>query len=182
MKKILTVILIYSSVIYSEGYAQVVQDPILKYYQSFDNPTHISPEDKIYVFETDFTGDGKKSVFITNDLARLGPHGTYGWSVYYPLNSGGYQGVTDGIISNLNGPNYIGYVAEIKRYGIVEASRNVVSVQYLSHGKIKMIFLGKDKEFSKEDYPQYFAKPMNWNIQTYTLAQLAQKYPAPATK
>jgi len=183
MKTMLIIIGLWLGLNFFTASAQVVKDPLLDYYQSAkagespsDDEAHYSPQTPIYYFEADFTGDGRKSFFITDDESREGPHGDYRWSVYYPLASGGYQKLAGGISMRKNGPAYIGYVAEIKRYGIVDSGKHVVSVQYLSDGKINVTFLGKNQEAEKEDYPQYFASPAKWQVQKTTLAGLSQKY------
>jgi len=166
--------------------AQVVKDPLLDYYQSTkagdssgDKESHFSPQTPIYYFEANFTGNGRKSFFITDDESREGPHGTYGWSVYYPLASGGYQKLDDVVSMGKFGPAYVGYVAEIKGPGIVDSGKHVVSVQYLSDGQLKTTFLGKNQEAEKENYPKYFGSPPKWQIQKTTLAQLARTYANP---
>lgn len=163
--------------------AQVVKDPLLDYYQYVkagggdnDEEPHYTQQTPIYYFEADLTGDGRKSFFITDEESKQGPHGGYQWSVYYPLASGGYQKAAVGISMSKYGPAYIGSVSEIQGYGVVDSAKHVVSVQYLSAGKIKIAFLGKNQEAEKEDYPQYFSSPVKWQIQKTTLAQLAQKY------
>ena len=163
--------------------AQVVSEPLLAYYQyvksgggDSDEEPHYASNTSIYYFEADFTGDGRKSFFITDDESKQGPHGDYQWAVYYPLASGGYQKAGIGVSMSRYGPAYIGSVNEIKGYGIVDSGKNVVSVQYLSSGKIAITFLGKDQEAKKEDYPQYFATPTKWQIKKITLGELTQKY------
>jgi hypothetical protein len=164
--------------------AQVVKDPFFEYYQIMihsgdtlgDEEPHYSPQTEIYYFRADFTGDGRKSIFIANDESRQGPHGSYGWEVYYPLVSGGYRKLGLGLQESLYGPSYIGYVAEIKGYGIVDSGRDVVSVQYLRHGEIDIKFLGKNEEAEEEDYPKYFGSPAKLNIKKMTLSQLEEKY------
>ena len=166
--------------------AQVVKDPLLDYYQSIkagdsagDGEPHFSPQTQVYYFEANFTAKGRKSLFVTDDESREGPHGTYGWSVYYPLATGGYQKLPNTVSMGKSGPAYIGYVAEVKEPGIVDSGKHVVSVQYLSNGQLQTTFLGKNQEAEKEDYPKYFNSSPKWQIQKTTLAELEQKYANP---
>lgn len=167
----------------SKASGQIVKDPFVDYYQFIksgdtlgDDEPHYSPQTKIYYFKADFTGDNHKSLFISDDESRRGPHGDYGWSVYYPLASGGYKKLLYGVDASLDGPPYMGYVSEIKKYGIVDFTRHAVSVQFRSQGEIDRVFLGKNEEAEKEDYPQYFAAPSKLTIKQITLAQLQQKF------
>ena len=172
--------------------AQPVKDPLLDYFtQGFskvdfavpqtddgEGPfTPITPQTRIYTFEATLEPSKRKFVFITSEVESLGPHGDFAWSVYGPLKAGGYKRLPDGFVAHLSGPVYIGYVPEVKVYGIVDAGKHVVSVQYWADGKFRRTFLGKDQEAEVEDFPQYFASPAKWNIHQYTLAQLRQKYP-----
>lgn len=170
--------------------AQIVKDPLLDYYQAIrsgdidilgDEEPHYSSRTKIYEFEADFTGHGRKSVFIANDESRQGAHGAYNWTVYYPLKSGAFQRLARGVSTSIDGPPFIGYVTEINRYGIVDSGRHVVSVQYMSDGEIKITFLGKNKnqEAEKEDYPKYFAVPTKLQIIKFTLGQVEKTYTTP---
>ena len=81
-----------------------------------------------------------------------------------------------GLDASLYGPSFIGYVAEIKGYGIVQSGRHVVSVQYLKDGRIDITFLGKNKEAEEADYPKYFASPTKLQIKRMTLDELEKKY------
>lgn len=186
MKTILIIVSIYITLNLFTADAQVVKDPLLEYYQVIksgdsqgDAVPHYTPRTQIYFFEANFMGVGHKCIFITDGESRQGAHGVYGWSVYCPMASGGYQKLVNGISASKHGPTYVGYVAEINGYGIVESGKHVVSVQYASNGKILKMFLGKNQEAEKEDYPQYFASPTKWQIQKCTLGELEQKYVNP---
>ena len=100
--------------------AQIVKDPLLDYWLPFLNKNKVSSEIQIYEFSASFTEGARQFVFITDDLARLGPHGNYAWSVYRPVDSSNYLNIATAdsfIDTGLNGPCYIGYIGEIKGYG-----------------------------------------------------------------
>jgi hypothetical protein len=176
--------------------AQVVKDPLRDYYvRNFaatklpirpDSETPSGPLTlQVYYFKADFTGNGRKSVFITDDAEYLGAHGKYGWSVYLPTGRGWYRLITNEynfIVGGILGPDYIGYVKEAKRYGVLTGARYSVGIEYLSKGVLKPDAL--DKDHGRDWYPQYFSDDSeNYNITTYTLGELSQKYgsPSPAT-
>jgi len=167
-------------------WGQEIKDPARDYYE-YQFPK--SGEHKMYVIEAPFTADGKKIFLITDDgfdLSRdIGRYAGYGWMVYVPSKSGGYK-IIDGILDeSLSGPSYIGYVGQIKQYGIVSANgkRNVVSVRYVAENKIQITFLGKNgkagqdvEDGTPEDYPKYFQTKKKPRIIEYTSAQLRAKY------
>jgi hypothetical protein len=164
--------------------AQVVKDPLLAYYQSFDNPSQLSPTTQIYCLIADITGDGRKTILITNDRARLGPHGDYGWSLYKPVKTGGYEVIDDTIDAPITGPDYIGYIDQIKRYGAVTAiggGKYGITVQYLDNGTIESQSIDEKRGHADaKHYPKYFGDGSpKYHVTTYTLAQLAQKYANP---
>jgi hypothetical protein len=174
--------------------SQAVKDPLRDYYvrnfAAIKLPTSLDPESpsgpltlqsKVYYFKADFTGDGRKSVFITDDAEYLGVHGKYAWSVYFPTARGGYRLITNDynfIVGGILGPDYIGYVKEAKRYGVLTASKDSVGIYYLSKGALKSDAV--DTEHGRDWYPQYFSNDSgNYNIITYTLAELSKKYGRP---
>jgi len=195
--KAMTLFLVFSALALCHVCAQVVKDPLLDYYnRNFskadlaaardpESPSPpITPQTKIYCFEANFTGPGRKSVFITDEGESLGAHGKYAWSIYCPVKSSGYQLVSDEsdfITGGLGGPGYIGYVAQIKRYGIVTGAKDSVSVDYLDNGTIKSQSIDEKRGHADaEHYPKYFGNgPPNYHVTTYTVAQLAQKYANP---
>jgi hypothetical protein len=165
--------------------AQVVKDPLLDYYQSLKsaessgNPgVHFSDQTRVYEFEADLIGDGSKTIFITDDQSKGGPHGDYSWSVYVPLPSGGYRSIPDGIDAGIKGPEYIGYIDQIKRYGIIKGGKYGISAFYIDNGAIQSKAIDKERgRANTEHYPKYFSdKPIDRHISAYTLAQLEQKY------
>jgi hypothetical protein len=161
--------------------AQIVKDPLLAYYEAFDQPLKLPPETQVYSFAANLTSDGRKAIFITNDLARLGPAGQYAWSLYYPLKDGGYKVASDEshfIVAGLDGPNYIGYIDQIKRYGVVVGFKDGVEAQYVEDGTIKDKMIAKGSDLANAgNYPKYFSdSPPVYHISTYTLDQLRQKY------
>jgi hypothetical protein len=169
----------------SEVGGQVISDPLRDYYQAIksgdtagDAEPHYSPKTLIYTFQADFTGNGKESIFITDDESRQGPHGLYGWFVYYPESSVGYQKLDNGISAFRGGPNYIGYVDQIKRYGILVGGRDGIGVYYLDNGIMKSQPLDlKRGHADAAHYPKYFQDHLpDYHIVTYTLEQLSQKY------
>jgi hypothetical protein len=188
MKSILIFVGLWLALTFYGVEAQVVKDTLLDYYQAIksgdtlgDGAPHYSPKTRIYVFQADFTGDGKESIFITDDESRQGPHGLYGWFVYYPVSSNSYQRLDDGISAFRTGPNYIGYVDQIKRYGIIIGGRDGIGVYYLDNGIIKSQPLDLQRGHADAThYPKYFhAHTPDYPIVTYTLAQLEQKYANP---
>ena len=174
--------------------AQVLKDPLLHYYQRItnvdfvpenDDPNfHYSPQTQVYYFEANFTGPKRKTIFITDEGEYLGAHGKYAWSVYCPGATRGYRLVTvDGnfIAAGLSGPTYVGYIEQVKRYGVVIGTKDSLAAYYLDNGTIqsKAIELKRERANSMH-YPKYFTeKPVSHHVITYTLAQLAQKYAKP---
>jgi hypothetical protein len=187
MKIILMLVSFWLSTCIDRVETQVVKDPLLDYYQCIksggtpgDDEPHYLPQTQIYYFKADFTGDGKKSIFVTDEEARQGPHGLYGWFVYYPLASGGYVRLeADGGIGMYSGgPDYIGYVDEIKRYGIVLGGKDGVGVYYFDHGTIQIRPLDLTRGHADAAYyPKYFRDHLpDYHMTTTTLAELAQRY------
>jgi hypothetical protein len=160
------------------GHSQTITSPFQDYYRSFDNPTQVSAQLKIYVFEADFTGDGRKSIFITDDRCRLGPHEDYSWTVYYPTRSGKYLEAGSFVDAGLTGPDYIGYINQVKRFGAIRGSKDAVIAQYLDNGAIKWQKISELSGGQEAAYfPKYFpALPTNYHINTYTLGDLSRKY------
>jgi hypothetical protein len=146
----------------------------------FENPSKLPPDTKIYLFEADFTGNNRKSVFITDDRSCISPSGNYSWTVYYPSGHGQYELVDDAIVASLSGPGYIGYIREIKRYGVLRGSKNSVIAEYLDHGAIASENIAQiPGEEDADRFPDYFpAKGWDYKIKTYTLGQLSHKYGA----
>ena len=174
--------------------AQVVKDPLLDYYQRIgksdfyrendDSNFSYSPQTQVYCFEANFTGPGRKSVFITDEGQYLNAHGNYGWAIYSPVESGGYRMVTDEstlIAAGPDGPAYVGYIDQIKRYGVIIGEKYSIDAYYLDNGVIKSQAIDQERGHANaEHYPKYFkAKPIDRHVTTYTLSQLAQKYASP---
>jgi hypothetical protein len=183
MKIMLILGALYLGLSFLKADAQVVKDPLLAYYQSSqsDKTDLPSPQLEVYCFEADFTGDGQKSIFITDQGSSLGAHGKYSWSVYCPVASGGYRLVTDGshfIAAGLKGPDYVGYIDQIKRYGVITGGKDAVVAQYLDNGILQSQAIDQERGHDNADhYPKYFhAHAPDYHITTSTLAQLAQKY------
>jgi hypothetical protein len=177
--------------------AQVVRDPLLDYYQQIGKPSfyrenddsnfRYSPQTHIFCFEADFTRGGRRSFFITDSGQNLNAHGKYGWAIYAPVEAGGYQMVTDEstlIDAGLNGPVYVGYIDQIKGYGLIIGEKYSVTAYYLSDGTIQSKEIDQEREHANpEHYPKYFKDtPVDHHVTTYTLAQLAQKYANPNPK
>jgi len=179
--KTITLFFVLSSLALCHVCAQVVKDPLLTYYQSFDNPSKIPSNTKIYCISTDLTGNGKKAILITNDLARLGPHGDYGWSAYVPVKTGGYSVLDDTIDAPITGPDYIGYIKEIKRFGMVTGGKDAVVAQYVDNGSINVQQIDEKRGHADaEHYPKYFGDGVpDYHVTMYTLVQLEQKYATP---
>ena len=174
--------------------AQVVKDPLLDYYLRISKPGfypacgdpnfHYSSQTQVYFLEADFTDSKRKSVFITDEGEYLGAHGNFGWSIYCPVESGGYHLVTDEstlIAAGPDGPEYIGYIDQIKSYGVIIGEKHSVTAYYLENGVIQSEDIDQQRGHANaEHYPKYFHdKPVSYHKTTYTLAQLAQKYPNP---
>ena len=170
--------------------AQVVKDPLLDYYQRITKPGFYhendasdfaySPQTRVVCFEADFTGSGRKSFFITDQGQYLNAHGKYAWTIYVPVESGGYSMATDEstlIEVGPNGPAYIGYIDQIKRYGLIIGGKYDVNAYYLDSGTIQSKPIDQEREHANaEHYPKYFSAHAPRSVTTYTLAQLAQKY------
>jgi hypothetical protein len=158
---------------------QIVKDPLLSYYH--DIQSLAKPSDTIYVLEADFTGNKRKSIFITDDQSKLGPHGDYSWSVYCPHQSGGYLVAGSGLDAGIEGPDYIGYIDQLKRYGAItatEGGKYGIKAQYLENGAIQSQSIDQGRGHADErHYPAYFtAKSPDYRIMKYTLTDLKQKY------
>lgn len=175
-------------------FSQEVKDPLRDYYlrncAAITSATNGDPEtlsrsltlqSKIYYFKADFTGNGRQSIFITDDGEYLGAHSKYAWSVYYPSKSGQFRLLTNEsnfIVGGILGPDYIGYVKEAKKFGVFTASKDSVGIYYLSDGALKSDAV--DTEHGRDWYPQYFPdEPLNYHITTYSVAELYQKYGSP---
>ncbi len=52
------------------------------------------------------------------------------------------------------GLDFIGYVKEAKKYGVLTASKDSVGISYLSNGRLKSDAV--DTEHGRGWYPQYF--------------------------
>jgi hypothetical protein len=176
MKILISLFLICLGLSLNSIEAQIVKDPLLHFYGLGESKA----EDKFYEFSADFTGDGRQSVFITDEQSREGPHGDYAWMVYYPLSSGGYQIINDQLTARLSGPDYIGYIDEVKRYGMIIFQKNTVTAQYLDNGKIKMEFLSnKNSDENEKDFAKYLKIEKKLEVTTFSLDQLKQKYANP---
>ena len=180
MKELVLLFLIFG--IFGAGNikAEEIKDPLLHYFWQIQS--YAKPDNKVYSFDADLSGDGNQSVFITDDQGRLGHHGDYGWVVYVPLSSGGYRVIDSGIDASLSGPVF-GFIDEDKRYGAITMGyKHTVIGQYLENGEIKSETID-DKPGSADDpkYNKYFAGTPTNKITTYTIAQLKQKYINPDT-
>lgn len=201
MKRTLALAIVFVLSLYSAR-AQVVSNPLRDYYiRNFskidfttapdpEGPHPITPQTLVSYFKADFTGDGRKSVFITCDGDGLGPHGDYAWEVYYPLATGGYRLLTDPthfFDFGGKGPDYIGYIDQLKRYGVItapEGGKYGISAQYLENGSIHRQTIDEERDHAdSEHYPKYFPADFpDYGIQTCTVAQLIQKYAKPDPK
>jgi len=177
----------------SSAEAQIIKDPLRDYYQrgfshvdfskgsvpDTEGPSPpVTPQTQIYYFVADFTGDGRNSLFITSEQATLGAHGQYAWSIYCPAASGEYRLVTDFLASGIRGFDYIGYIDEIKRFGIIIGSKYAVAAYYLDHGVLKSQAIDRERRHDNADYfPKYFhAHVPDYHITTIALDQLMRKY------
>ena len=174
-----------------------IKDPLRDYYlRNFSNPDLVrgalgqSPEPtltwqtKILLFKAHFTESERKSVFITDQEEYLGAHGKYAWSVYFPVGENGYylasgnNKIPDFVSAGLSGPDYVGYIDEIKGYGVVSGGRWAVEAIHIVEGFLASTVI--DSEAAHNDaevHPKYFSDQWkNREITTYTLAQLAAKY------
>jgi hypothetical protein len=174
--------------------AQVVKDPLLDYYQHIGKSSfyqendasdfHYSPQSHVFCFDADFTGSNRKSVFITDLGQYLNFHDNYGWAIYVPVGSAGYRRVTDEstlIAAGPNGPPHVGYIDQLKGYGVVTGSKDEVTAYYLDKGTIQSKVIDQERGHADpRHYPKYFhGKPVDHHITIYTLAQLTQKYANP---
>jgi hypothetical protein len=160
---------------------EIVKDPLLAYLQSNEESAALAPENKVYLFRANFAGDGRKFVFITSESASLGSHGDYGWTVYCPLRAGGYL-LLDGIIfAGISGPEYIGYIDQIKRCGIVVGGKEGVLAQYLAKGELQSQQIDNGRGHADpEHYPKDFGGgKRDYHISSYTFNQLKRKYRHP---
>jgi hypothetical protein len=176
MKIIIVFLIVFFSSFVLRANNQMVRDPLLHFYGFGQN----KDGDKFYEFSADLTGDGRQSIFITDDQSRLGPHGDYGWAVYVPVGPN-YSVIEGGITAKLSGPGYIGYIDQIQRYGIINGGKYSVGASYLENGSIKSQVIDEEREHANaEHYPKYFSdKASDYHITTYTLDQLRQKYANP---
>lgn len=196
MKQILVLIVFCLGFNLSSTEAQVVKDPLLDYYQRISNTGfypqnsdpnfHYSPQTRVTCFEANFTGSERKSVFITDAGEYLGAHAKYAWSIYCPVKSGGYHLVTndngDFIPAGPDGPAYVGYIDQLKCYGLIIGEKYEVDAYYLdSGGALQSTTIDGAREHANaEHYPKYFSDTLVYRpITTYTFAQLAQKYAKP---
>jgi hypothetical protein len=174
--------------------AQVVKDPLLDYYQRIGKPGfyrennapgfQYSPQTQLFSFEANFTGSKRKSLFITDSGQFLNDHANYDWAIYIPVGLIGYTMVTDEsslIMAGPEGPAYIGYIDQVKRYGIVDGDEGFVSAYYVENGVVQSQDLDQKSGHANETYyPKYFGPQSDDRpATTYTLAQLAKKYANP---
>jgi hypothetical protein len=177
----------------SSAEAQIIKDPLRDYYQGGfsqvdfskenipdeEGPSPpVTPQTQIYYFAADFPGDGRKSLFITSEQATLGAHAQYAWSIYCPVSAGGFRLITNSLASGLGGFDYIGYIDEIKKFGIITGSKYAVVAYYLDDGVLKSQAIDRKRGHDSADYyPKYFhAHVPDYHITTITLAELIQKY------
>jgi len=149
MKTLLTLTALWLGLSLWTAQAQVVQDPLLAYYKmitapSFDRQNdgdfQYSPQTPVYYFEAELDGSEHKAVFVTDKGNYLGERGQYAWSVYAPVKSGGYHLVTDSIsyiTAGRLGPSYIGYIDQLKKYGVIVSGRDAITAYYLQDGVLK---------------------------------------------
>lgn len=158
----------------STAEAQIVKDPLKYYYQT----TSLSPSDVVTVIEGDLTGSGRYSFLINNGERSPGINEGYAWDVFYPTSHDRYIRSDTSYLGDV--PSYIGYVAEIKKNGIVQVVNykrsNVVSVEFLDYGAMNRDILFDDTADYKKQFPKYFAASPNFKVATYTYMQLKKRY------
>lgn len=157
----------------------IVSDPLLDYYQSAP-PSIASP---VEVIKCSLTGDHRPSFLITDASQSGYRHFSGGdWTFYYPIKGGKYRKTDSGYSGDT--PNYIGYVKEIKSYGIVSetiarhsSEDSTISVDYINNGDLKDVTLMSGTGEIEDKFPKYFNPNQTVPSESYTLDALQKMYP-----
>jgi nitrogen fixation-related uncharacterized protein len=159
---------------WSTSSGQTIKDPVEYFYRT----VALSGSDKITVLEGNLTGNGRYSFLISDGQRQPELNEGYAWDVYYPDGHNAYLKADSEYVGDV--PDYIGFVKEIKRDGIVQAvtykRSNVVSVQFLDDGAMNTKILFDDTADYKKQFPKYFAASPNFKVATYTYMQLKKRY------
>ena len=162
------------------GKAQtIVNSPLLDYYQS----NYATIEDPIQVVTCKLTGDHRPSFLITDSSRGGYRHFSGGdWEFYYPIRGGKYRKTASGYSGDT--PDYIGYIKEIKAYGIVSetvarhaSENNTIWVDFLKHGNLERVTLLSGTGDIDEKFPEYYKSTKQISTQNYTVDALQKDYP-----
>ncbi len=157
----------------------LVNDPLLDYYQS----NYATIEDPIQVITCNFTG-GHRPSFLITDASQGGYRHFSGsdWTFYYPIKGGKYRQTLNGYSGDT--PDYIGYVKEIKAYGIISetiarhaSEDNTIWVDHLKDGDLENTTLASGTGEIEVGFPEYYKSGQKIVPKEYTAASLAKMYP-----
>ena len=184
MKNIIALSFLLFSLIAFQAQGQttnVIQDPLLDYYKYLKSSDYMTADGNDLSTNTitsylsvDISGNGKKSVFITDGGAKISARHGYDWTLYSPLNSGGYT--KQNVELGSRGPDYIGYINQINHYGFIVSGRSVIAY-YASNNILVGTNISSDPDsFATNNSGYGLTNASSNQVTDYTLAQLAQMY------
>jgi len=184
MKKIITLLFLFLSLPFFQASAQttnVIQDPLLNYYQYLKSSDYMTADGNDLSTNTitsylsvDISGNGKKSVFITDGGAKISARHGYGWTLYSPLSSGGYT--KQNVELGSSGPDYIGYIKQINHYGFIVSGRSVTEYYISNNVLVGTNISSAPDSFATNNLGYSLTDASSNQVTHYTLAQLAQMY------